>query len=149
MWTSSVEPQRNKIHSTAVVSRKGGIPGDSRESGVGAVQPGEEKAPGRPYCSLPVPEGAYNKAGEGLFTRPCSDWTKANGFKLEGGRLNIRKKFFTPRVVRPWHRLPREAVDVPSPLWKGSRPGWMGLWATWSSGRCPCPWHGEVELGDL
>jgi len=18
----------------------------------------------------------------------------------------------------------------------------MGLWATWSSGRCPCPWHG-------
>jgi len=22
----------------------------------------------------------------------------------------------------------------------------MGLWATWSSGRCPCPWHGEVEL---
>jgi len=25
---------------------------------VGAVQPGEEKAPGRPYSSLPVPEGA-------------------------------------------------------------------------------------------
>jgi len=21
----------------------------------------------------------------------------------------------------------------------------MGLWATWSSGRCPCPWQG-VEL---
>jgi len=18
----------------------------------------------------------------------------------------------------------------------------MGLWATWSGGRCPCPWHG-------
>jgi len=18
----------------------------------------------------------------------------------------------------------------------------MGLWATWCSGRCPCPWHG-------
>jgi len=29
-------------------------------------------------------------------------------------RLNIRKKFFTLRVVRPWHRLPREAVDAPS-----------------------------------
>ncbi|GAB0192364.1 hypothetical protein GRJ2_001701700 [Grus japonensis] len=28
-----------------------------------------EKAPGRPYSSLLVPEGSYKKAGEGLFTR--------------------------------------------------------------------------------
>jgi len=27
----------------------------------GAVQPGEEKAVGRPYCSLPVPEGPTRK----------------------------------------------------------------------------------------
>ncbi|KFO70381.1 hypothetical protein N303_00884, partial [Cuculus canorus] len=39
-----------------------------------------------------------------------------NGYKLERGRfrLNIRKNFFPMRVVRDWHRLPREAVDAPS-----------------------------------
>ncbi|KFQ14619.1 hypothetical protein N330_04152, partial [Leptosomus discolor] len=39
-----------------------------------------------------------------------------NSFKLKEGRfiLDIRKKFFTVRVVRHWHRLPREAVTAPS-----------------------------------
>jgi len=61
-------------------------------------------------------KGAYKKDEERLFTRACRDRTRGSSFKLREGklRLDIRKKFFTVGVVRHWHRLPREAVDVPS-----------------------------------
>lgn len=48
------------------------------------------------------------------FSRVCCGWTWENCFKLEEGRfkLDIRMKFFTLRVVRPWNRLLKEVVDV-------------------------------------
>ena len=58
-------------------------------------------------------KGAYKQEGERLLVMVGTDRTWGNGFKLGQGRfrLDIRKKFFTQRVVIHWNRLPKEVVD--------------------------------------
>lgn len=70
----------------------------------GRVEPGEDKAPGRPQGGLPVPKGGYRKAGERLFVRECSGGIRVTA-RSRKGQVWVRYKE---------EILPREGGEAPT-----------------------------------
>ncbi|KFP02487.1 hypothetical protein N300_06679, partial [Calypte anna] len=59
--------------------------------------------------------GGWSQGGVGLFCQTTFNKTRGQGLKLCQGkfRIDIRKNFFTERLIRHWNGLPRAVVDSP------------------------------------
>ncbi|RMB95469.1 hypothetical protein DUI87_28092 [Hirundo rustica rustica] len=92
---------------------------------------------------LPVPEGAPGEL-ERDWEQGMEGQDTGNGFPLPEGRVRwgIGKEFLAMRVVRPWHRLPREAVASSS--LEVSKAGLDGAWSNLGKRKVSLPMAGRI-----
>lgn len=67
------------------------------------------------YQCVSIPDGGSKANGVTLLSATACAPTRGNGQKLQYGKfhVNVRKSFFTERVVMVWNKLPREVVEYP------------------------------------
>jgi len=60
-------------------------------------------------------KGSSGEEGSDLLSLVTRDRAQGNGMKFHQGkfRLDLRRRFFTERVVGHWNSLPREVVMAP------------------------------------
>lgn len=82
----------------------------------GLVWLGDKDAEGQTGCSLQLPKKGSREEGADLFFLASCDNMHRKGSKLhqERLRLNIRKYFFTDRVIVHCNRLSTEMANAPN-----------------------------------
>ena len=69
-------------------------------------------------------KGAYKKAGEGLFTRACSDRTRGNSFKLEEGRFSLGEEVLHCEGGEALEQVAQRGCGCPIPGSVQGQAGW-------------------------